>query len=215
MEDLAGKVAVVNGSASGLDLAMARAFADEGMLVVVADRRLDMAEASAADIRGTGGKAEAIEVDVTDRASLDALADQVEARFGGAQLLVNNAGVLPLTPLLEAEENGWRFEIEVNVFGVLYGCQTFLPPHVAHRPGRPRRQHCLHRRSDVRRRDHPGQPRPRRRRRLPGGPAGQVRLHGLEVRRRRPHRGAERGARRNAGRCVGALPTRVSRRSPR
>jgi len=127
MEDLAGKVAVVNGSASGLGLAMARAFADEGMLVVVADRRLDMAEESAADIRRAGGSAEALEVDVTDRASLTALADQVDARFGGAQLLVNNAGVLPLTPLLEAEEDGWRFEMEVNVFGVLYGCQTFLP----------------------------------------------------------------------------------------
>jgi len=127
MKDLAGKVAVVNGSASGLGLAMARAFADEEMMVVVADRRLDMAEESAADIRSKGGKAEAIEVDVTDRVSLTALADQVDERFGGAQLVVNNAGVLPLTPLLEPDENGWRFEMEVNVFGVIYGCQTFLP----------------------------------------------------------------------------------------
>src|SRR5262245_53001451 len=98
MKDLAGKVAVGNGSASGLGLAMARAFADEEMMVVVADRRLDMAEESAADIRSKGGKAEAMEVDVTDRVSLTALADQVDARFGGAQLVVNNAGVLPLTP---------------------------------------------------------------------------------------------------------------------
>src|SRR5262245_35363687 len=127
MEELTGKVAVVNGSASGLGLAMARAFADEGMTVVVADRRLDMAEESAADIRANGGKAEAMEVDVTDRASLTALADQVDERFGGAQVLVNNAGVVPLTPILEPDENGWRFEMEGNVFGVIYGCQTFLP----------------------------------------------------------------------------------------
>jgi NAD(P)-dependent dehydrogenase (short-subunit alcohol dehydrogenase family) len=127
MRDLAGKVAVVTGSGSGLGLAMARRFAREDMTVVVADNRLDAAEAVAREIASEFGRAVAMPVDVTSRQSVVALADRVDLELGGTQLLVNNAGVGAPSPLLEAEELGWRWVIDVNLFGVLYGVQTFVP----------------------------------------------------------------------------------------
>jgi len=134
MDELTG-VAVVTGSGSGLGQAIAERLAAEGMTVVVADNRLDSAEAVAAGIVGSGGKAVAVEVDVSDRASLEALADTVDG-LGGATVLVNNAGVLSHTPIAEPVEQGWRWIVDVNLFGVVYGLQTFLPRMLASgRPG--------------------------------------------------------------------------------
>ena len=92
MKPLDGKVAVVTGAASGLGRAMADRFATEGMTAVVADIRAADAEETAAVISGKGGRAVAMEVDVTDRGSLDALAARVEDELGGTDVLVNNAG---------------------------------------------------------------------------------------------------------------------------
>jgi NAD(P)-dependent dehydrogenase (short-subunit alcohol dehydrogenase family) len=127
MDELAGKVAVVTGSASGLGRAMAERFAQEGMTSVIADNRLAEAELVAKEIERNGGRAVAIEVDVTRRDSVIALADRVDAELGGATLLVNNAGVVSFSPLLQPEEAGWRWIVDVNLFGVIYGIQTFLP----------------------------------------------------------------------------------------
>ena len=74
-----------------------------------------------------GGRAVAVEVDVTERGSVDALADRVDAELGGASVLVNNAGVVSFTPVAQPEERGWRWIVDVNLFGVIYGLQTFLP----------------------------------------------------------------------------------------
>ena len=127
MRDLAGKVAVVTGSGSGLGLAMAERLAREGMTVVIADNRLDAAEVVATRIETNGGRASPMQVDVTIRDSVIALADRVDDELGGASVLVNNAGVAAPSPLLEPEESGWRWVMDVNVFGVLYGIQTFVP----------------------------------------------------------------------------------------
>jgi NAD(P)-dependent dehydrogenase (short-subunit alcohol dehydrogenase family) len=127
MKELDGKVAVVTGSASGLGRAMAHRFAHEGMVVVVADNRLHEAEIVAEDIARNGGDAVAIQVDVIQRDSVNALADRVDADFGGASLLVNNAGVASFSPVLEPQEDGWRWIVDVNLFGVVYGLQAFLP----------------------------------------------------------------------------------------
>jgi NAD(P)-dependent dehydrogenase (short-subunit alcohol dehydrogenase family) len=124
MRELSGKIAVVTGAASGLGRAMATRFAEEGMTVVVADNRLDAAERAAAEI---GGHAVAMAVDVTKRSSVETLADRVDAELGGTDLLVNNAGVAAPSTFLEADEESWRWVIDVNVFGVLYGIQTFVP----------------------------------------------------------------------------------------
>jgi NAD(P)-dependent dehydrogenase (short-subunit alcohol dehydrogenase family) len=127
MDQLEGKVAVVTGSASGLGRAMVERFAREGMAVVVADNRLDAAELVAKHIEDQGGRAVAMEVDVTRRESVVALADRVDAELGGVSVLVNNAGVMSVSPILQPEELGWRWIVEVNLFGVIYGLQTFVP----------------------------------------------------------------------------------------
>jgi len=127
MQQLEGKVAVVTGSASGLGRAMAERFAREGMTAVIADNRLPEAEVVAKEIEKAGGRAVAIEVDVTRRESVAALAARVDDELGGAAVLVNNAGVVSFTPVAEPEERGWRWIVDVNLFGVLYGIQTFLP----------------------------------------------------------------------------------------
>ena len=127
MRELAGKVAVVTGSGSGLGRAMAKRFATEDMTVVVADNRLDAAEGVAEEIVALGGRAVPMSVDVTERASVMVLADRVESELGGVRLLVNNAGVGAPSSLLEPEESGWRWVMDVNLFGVLYGIQTFVP----------------------------------------------------------------------------------------
>lgn len=127
MEQLDGKVAVVTGAASGLGRAMAQRLAEEGMTAVIADNRFTEAEVVAREIAETGGRAVAIEVDVTKRGSVTALADRVDAELGGASILVNNAGVVSFTPVAEPEEQGWRWIVDVNLFGVIYGLQAFLP----------------------------------------------------------------------------------------
>jgi NAD(P)-dependent dehydrogenase (short-subunit alcohol dehydrogenase family) len=131
MEKLRGKVAVVTGSGSGLGKAMAERFAAEGMTVVIADNRLDAAESAAVEIAASGGVALAVEVDVTDRSSIEALADRIDAELGGAQLLVNNAGVITNTPIDTANDDDWRWIVDVNLFGVVKGIQTFLPRMIA------------------------------------------------------------------------------------
>ena len=127
MDQLDGKVAVVTGSASGLGRAMAERFAQEGMTAVIADNRLAAAEIVAKEITEAGGRAMAIEADVTKRGSVEALADRVDSELGGASVLVNNAGVVSFTPVAQPEEAGWRWIVDVNLFGVVYGLQTFLP----------------------------------------------------------------------------------------
>jgi NAD(P)-dependent dehydrogenase (short-subunit alcohol dehydrogenase family) len=106
---------------------MADRFAQEGMTAVIADNRVAEAEVAAKEITDAGGRAVAIEVDVTERASVDALADRVDADLGGASVLVNNAGVVSHTPVARPEEQGWRWIVDVNLFGVIYGLQAFLP----------------------------------------------------------------------------------------
>src|SRR5215469_12525548 len=133
MDQLEGKVAVVTGSASGLGKGMVERFAQEGMTSVVADNRLAAAELVAADIVRQGGRAVAMPVDVTDRASVEAMADRVDKELGGASILVNNAGVVSYSPMLQPEEKGWRWIVDVNLFGVVYGLQTFVPRMIASR----------------------------------------------------------------------------------
>ena len=127
MKDLAGKPAVVTGAASGLGRAMAERFAAEGMVVAVADIRLEEARRVAQEIADAGGRAIPMEVDVSNRDSVEALAERIDRDLGGARVLVNNAGVISPSPLLAPEELGWRWIVEVNLFGIVYMVQTFVP----------------------------------------------------------------------------------------
>jgi NAD(P)-dependent dehydrogenase (short-subunit alcohol dehydrogenase family) len=120
----AGKVAVVTGAASGIGLAAARRFAGLGMRVCLADR--DQARLADAVSGWTGADVEAAAVDVSDRASVAALAASVSARFGALSVLMNNAGIAGGGDAL-SNPDAWGRVLGVNLFGVLHGVQAFVP----------------------------------------------------------------------------------------
>jgi NAD(P)-dependent dehydrogenase (short-subunit alcohol dehydrogenase family) len=131
MKDFAGKVAVVTGGASGIGLALARALLGEGMRVVVADVEDAALDRAAAELRPLGTVA-GIRTDVSDAASVDALAARVFADFGACHLLCNNAGVgAPSANVWETTVNDWKWVHGVNVMGVVHGILSFVPRMIA------------------------------------------------------------------------------------
>lgn len=131
----AGNVAVVTGAASGIGLAAAQAFAGFGMKVVLVDLaggRLDAARDRIAS--RTGGEVIAFACDVSSREAVEALADDVFARFGGVAVLMNNAGIQPGSTIFGTDGN-WRRILEVNLGGIINGSQIFAPRMLA--TGRP------------------------------------------------------------------------------
>lgn len=127
MKDLAGKVAVVTGGGSGIGRSMALAFAEAGMHVVLADVDLDAAASVRAEVQAHGSRALVIETDVRRRDALMALADRSWAEFGAVHLLCNNAGVVTFGPMDGLTDADWQWVLGVNLFGVVYGLQAFLP----------------------------------------------------------------------------------------
>lgn len=124
-----GRVAVITGGASGLGKALAQALATRGATVVIADVEKDRLAATADELSAsTGSTVTAVVTDVTDPESVAALADEVFARFGAVHLLMNNAGVgSPSAKVWDTTPNDWRWVHSVNVLGVAYGIQAFLP----------------------------------------------------------------------------------------
>ncbi len=135
MNELAGKVAVVTGAASGLGRAMALAFAAEGMHVALAD--VDEANLSRAadEVRARGVKALTQRVDVSKGEEVDALAERAAAELGGAHLVCNNAGVSPLGAAWENTLADWRWALGVNLWGVIHGVRAFAPRFIAQDEG--------------------------------------------------------------------------------
>ncbi|WP_326649056.1 MULTISPECIES: SDR family NAD(P)-dependent oxidoreductase [unclassified Streptomyces] len=129
MELTAGQVAVVTGAASGVGLAMARRFAADGLKVVLADVEEKALSAAADELTGEGARVLARTVDVSDRASLFALADAAYRTFGAVHVLCNNAGVGSGAEgrMWEHEPNDWKWAFAVNVWGVFHGIQAFVP----------------------------------------------------------------------------------------
>jgi NAD(P)-dependent dehydrogenase (short-subunit alcohol dehydrogenase family) len=126
MEHLEGKVAVVTGAGSGIGRGIARALVAAGTHVVVTDIDEDSAKAVASELRGQGPDVEGVALDVTDRSAVEGVADWTWERFGHAEVLVNNAGVFsPMSRCLNITEADARWVLEVNVFGVWYGCSVF------------------------------------------------------------------------------------------
>ena len=123
MDQLHGRVAVVTGAAGGIGRALAQELRAEGMEVVIADVQADAVEATAAELGVVG-----VPTDVTDPASVEALADVTYDRFGACHLLVNNAGVgAPSSTPWETTVNDWRWVHGVNVMGVVNGVLAFVP----------------------------------------------------------------------------------------
>ncbi len=126
MDDLQGKVAVVTGAASGIGLALSRAFLDEGMSVVMADIEADALTAAVAALPD-GAAVEAVVCDVSDGAQVDALRDTAVARFGTAHVVCNNAGVSTAAPIWTHSVSDWEWMLGVNLWGVIHGVRAFTP----------------------------------------------------------------------------------------
>jgi NAD(P)-dependent dehydrogenase (short-subunit alcohol dehydrogenase family) len=123
--DLSSRTAVVIGGTSGIGLTLAKGLAQAGANVVPAGRRLERAQAAAAEIRGLGRESFAMSCDVADRASLEALLKVACAEFGKVDILVNSAGITQRTPVLEVSESEWNRIFETNLNGTLRACQVF------------------------------------------------------------------------------------------
>lgn len=121
------KVVVVTGASSGIGEATARLLGRKGARVVLGARRRDRLERIASDVRAYGGTAEVHEVDVTKKEDVDSLVGFAKERFGRLDVVVNNAGVMPLSPLAALRIDEWNRMLDVNVRGVLHGIAAALP----------------------------------------------------------------------------------------
>ena len=124
---LAGKVALVTGASSGIGEATAVALAREGAAVALGARRADRLEALRERIESDGGRAAAIEVDITDEAQARSFVESAREQLGGLDILVNNAGVMLLGPVTGADTAEWKRMVEVNLLGLLYCTHAALP----------------------------------------------------------------------------------------
>ena len=134
--ELARRVAVVTGGGSGIGRAMAEAFAREGATVVIADIDEAAAAAVVQSVRARGGEALGVRTDVSELASVQALADTAFKTFGKVHILCNNAGVALWGGLESATHRDWQWVLGVNLWGVIHGIETFVPRMMAQRePG--------------------------------------------------------------------------------
>jgi len=118
---LEGKVAVVTGGARGIGAAIVERYVGEGAAVAIADRVIDPAEQLAKDL---GARAFVVPLDVTDQASIEAMVATVVGRTGGIDILVNNAAVFDLAPIVEVTEKSWDLLFSVNVKGLFFTLQA-------------------------------------------------------------------------------------------
>ncbi|HEX6667453.1 MAG TPA: SDR family NAD(P)-dependent oxidoreductase [Solirubrobacterales bacterium] len=124
---LEGAVALVTGASSGIGESTARELAARGATVALVARRLDRLTALAAAIEADGGRALTIEADVTDRSQAEAAVAQTAEKLGRLDLLVNNAGVMLLGPIVDAPVEEWERMVNVNLVGLLYTSRAALP----------------------------------------------------------------------------------------
>lgn len=134
--DLAGRVAVVLGGTAGIGRALSLGLADAGADVVACARTAETVERTAAEIEARGRRTIRATADVTDRASLERARDATLAAFGRIDILVNCAGRIKRTPVLDLPEEEWNGIVETNLTGTLRGCQVFGRPMLERGSGR-------------------------------------------------------------------------------
>jgi NAD(P)-dependent dehydrogenase (short-subunit alcohol dehydrogenase family) len=127
MRELAGKTAFVTGGASGIGLALGRAFAEAGMKVMLADIEANALAAAVESLRTVGSDVRGVACDVTDPASVERAAQASFAAFGHVHVVCNNAGVAGGSGIDTISLDTWRWVLDVNLMGVLHGIHAFLP----------------------------------------------------------------------------------------
>src|SRR2546423_3349781 len=126
-DNIEGKVVVITGASSGLGEATARLLSAQGASVVLGARRVDRIQAVADELTGSGGKALAIRTDVTNYDQVKRLVDAAVQTYGRIDVMINNAGLMPQSPLERLKIDDWDQMIAVNIKGVLYGIAAALP----------------------------------------------------------------------------------------
>ena len=125
--NIEGKVVVITGASSGLGEAAARQLSAEGATVVLGARRVERIASLAGELTGRGGRALAVATDVTDCAQVKQLVDAAVETYGRIDVMINNAGLMPQSPLERLRVDEWDRMIDVNLKGVLYGIAAALP----------------------------------------------------------------------------------------
>jgi NADP-dependent 3-hydroxy acid dehydrogenase YdfG len=125
--NIEGKVVVITGASSGLGEATARLLSAEGARVVLGARRVERIQSLADDLTGSGSKALAVATDVTDSDQVKRLIDAAVETYGRIDVMLNNAGLMPHSPLERLKVEDWEQMIDVNIKGVLYGIAAALP----------------------------------------------------------------------------------------
>lgn len=133
--NIQGKIALITGASSGIGAATARKLAAEGVIVGLAARRKDRLDALVAEINNSGGQAIAVETDVTDPASCKTAAEQMIAQFGCIDILINNAGLMPLSDVDSLKVEEWQRMVDVNISGVLNATAAVLPQMMTQKSG--------------------------------------------------------------------------------
>ena len=122
-----GKIVIITGASSGLGESTARHLADRGAKLVLAARREDRLKSLAEELEAKGAEVLWQVTDVTDRKQVESLAAATKNKFGRIDVLINNAGLMPLAPLDALKVDEWEQMIDVNIKGVLYGIAAVLP----------------------------------------------------------------------------------------
>lgn len=135
MSTIEGKVIAITGASSGIGEAAAELLAERGARIVVGARRTDRLEKLVANIKSRGGEARFQPLDVTSRADMSAFVDFAKSEFGPVDVLINNAGVMPLSLMSALKVEEWDRMIDVNIRGVLYGIAAVLPEMKARKSG--------------------------------------------------------------------------------
>jgi len=127
VSNITDKVVVITGASSGIGESTAKLLAEQGAKVVLGARRSNRIDAVVEEISASGGKAIGFATDVTKRAEVEALIQGAVEGFGRVDVLINNAGIMPIAPIEALKVEEWDRQIDVNIKGLLYGVAAALP----------------------------------------------------------------------------------------